>query len=73
MSGITGWVDRGRDLTQHSDLAAAMTSRLTRGGHGDRQWHSPHALLGHSADAQAPRERREPRERSPPWPGNTAA
>ncbi|MFB7666273.1 asparagine synthase (glutamine-hydrolyzing) [Kitasatospora sp. NPDC056138] len=54
MSGITGWVDRGRDLTHEGPTAAAMTARSVRGGHGDRQWSSPHALLGHSADAMTP-------------------
>ncbi|MBY8883716.1 asparagine synthase (glutamine-hydrolyzing) [Streptomyces sp. PTM05] len=54
MSGITGWVDRHRDLTRESAAVAAMTARLVRGTHGDRQWSAPHALLGHRADAPEP-------------------
>ncbi|MEU1782241.1 MULTISPECIES: asparagine synthase (glutamine-hydrolyzing) [Streptomyces] len=52
MSGIAGWVDRGRDLTREGAAAAVMTARLvTRGRHGEALWSSRSAVLGHRADA----------------------
>ncbi|MFI9271988.1 asparagine synthase (glutamine-hydrolyzing) [Kitasatospora sp. NPDC052896] len=52
MSGIAGWVDRGRDLTREGLATATMTARLTsRGRHGERLWSSRSAVLGHRADA----------------------
>ncbi|MDH6128536.1 asparagine synthase (glutamine-hydrolyzing) [Kitasatospora sp. GP82] len=52
MSGIAGWVDRGRDLTREGLAASVMTARLaTRGRHGEGLWSSRSAVLGHRADA----------------------
>ncbi|MGK5632499.1 asparagine synthase (glutamine-hydrolyzing) [Streptomyces sp. URMC 123] len=48
MCGLAGWVAYDRDLTQHTDIASAMTETMAcRGPDARGVWSSPHALLGH--------------------------
>lgn len=48
MSGITGWIDFGRDLSHELETAQAMTDSLSlRGPDGEGLWLSSHAALGH--------------------------
>ncbi|MEX2981208.1 asparagine synthetase B [Streptomyces sp. C36] len=51
MSGISGWIDRSRDLTHEG---AASTFPSSRGGAGERRWAGPSAVLRHDADAFDP-------------------
>ncbi|MFI6094414.1 asparagine synthetase B family protein [Lentzea sp. NPDC051213] len=47
MSGITGWVSFGQDLTIRHDVLAAMTATLApRGPDAGGMWTSKHAALG---------------------------
>ncbi|MEU6846112.1 asparagine synthase (glutamine-hydrolyzing) [Streptomyces sp. NPDC046716] len=47
MSGITGWIDHGRDLRRERPTLLAMTAALAqRGGDGERLWSAEHAALG---------------------------
>jgi asparagine synthase (glutamine-hydrolysing) len=48
MSGITGWIDFGRDLSHELETVRAMTGALSsRGPDGEGIWSSQHAALGH--------------------------
>ncbi|WP_329467257.1 asparagine synthase (glutamine-hydrolyzing) [Streptomyces sp. NBC_01431] len=52
MSGITGWVDGGRDLRDEGPTAARMAAGIaTRGRRGEGQWVGRHALLAQRTDA----------------------
>jgi len=48
VSGIAGWVDWQRDLTDRADVVRAMTAGLAaRGPDAEGVWVSPRAALGH--------------------------
>ncbi|MGP9022682.1 asparagine synthase (glutamine-hydrolyzing) [Streptomyces sp. BR1] len=52
MSGITGWLDRVRDLRDADATTARLTADLVaRGRHGTGSWHSPRAMLAQCVDA----------------------
>ncbi|MEW1656762.1 asparagine synthase (glutamine-hydrolyzing) [Streptomyces sp. NPDC093707] len=51
MSGIAGWWDHQRDLTDEGFAVAAMTARLAaRGRHGEGRWSERRLALGLRAD-----------------------
>lgn len=48
MSGIAGWIDFERDLTQETHIVSRMTETMAhRGPDGSGLWSSMHAVLGH--------------------------